>query len=457
MSIRVGMRAMARPAMGPVALPWHAGWNFRKSHEIVGTSSGAQSEYQVQVNVHREEGVDADKDVYVGEKCLADYADIRFTAEDGETLLKHCLRIIAAGYGSDFLTGGTASASSEWPGDGYVAAYAFDNNEATRWSSNAVAKPHWVKYDLGVGVTKTARKLRLKPFGTQVANFKLQGSNNDSDWDDIISKTCNGSSNWQEWTFANATAYRYYRILVTSGDAALQSSIWEIELMEALADYALCWVKMPSTPEDLDIVLIYVYYGNTEAETTSSRRDTMWLYADFEDDLEDFNGPLCNGFSAARVDEATQGWCAYTSEDDGGGTHTCREPGDLAGSIHQIIAKASGEGFAILVERWRAKSTTTAGWVTNAQVTLADFNGDPFLWRYAYSEGGMLDTGWTTETIWRTVTTEIEGYTSLYLTFGFGDSWVADYSQMNWFDLISIRKYVSPEPGHGDWGAEETI
>ena len=138
------------------------------------------------------------------------------------------------GYGSDFLTGGTASASSEWPGGGYVAAYAFDDNEATRWSSADVAKPHWVKYDLGVGVSKTAAKLRLFNFIHQVKDFKLQGSNNDSDWDDILSETSTDAGAWQEWTFVNATAYRYYRILVTSGYAYNQSSIWEIELMEAL-------------------------------------------------------------------------------------------------------------------------------------------------------------------------------------------------------------------------------
>ncbi len=135
-------------------------------------------------------------------------------------------------YGSDFLIGGTTSASSEWPTGGYEAELAFDNNEATRWSSADVSKPHWVKYDLGVGVTKTARKLRFKNYINQVEDFKLQGSNNDSDWDDLLSETCGAADAWREWTFANATAYRYYRILVTSGYTANQSSIWEIELME---------------------------------------------------------------------------------------------------------------------------------------------------------------------------------------------------------------------------------
>ena len=41
----------------------------------------------------------------------------------------------------------------------WVAGNAFDDDEVTRWSSDNSALPHWIKYDLGEGVTKTARKL----------------------------------------------------------------------------------------------------------------------------------------------------------------------------------------------------------------------------------------------------------------------------------------------------------
>ena len=145
--------------------------------------------------------------------------------------------------GSDFLNDGTASADSERPNAGrWVAANAFDNDEATAWMSTNTPFPHWVKYDLGSGVSKTARRLRLKPMfyngHSYLADFKLQGSNNDSDWTDIISETAADTEDWQEWEFENNTAYRYYRIYATSSYQDLWASIKEIELMELDISYA---------------------------------------------------------------------------------------------------------------------------------------------------------------------------------------------------------------------------
>ena len=140
-----------------------------------------------------------------------------------------------AGYGSDVLTGGTPSASSFYSA-GYEADKAVDDNESTRWDSANTPAPHWWKYDLGVAVTKTIRKLRYKAEGEYAPNaFKLQGSNNDSDWTDILSTNGAANSNWQEWTFSNSTAYRYYRIYVIScsefkGYNAVM--LKEIEMME---------------------------------------------------------------------------------------------------------------------------------------------------------------------------------------------------------------------------------
>ncbi|GAJ16231.1 unnamed protein product, partial [marine sediment metagenome] len=134
-------------------------------------------------------------------------------------------------YSPDFCEGGTASADSEYSAT-YSADKAFDNLVATYWVSTDTAAPHWIKYDLGDGVTKTARKLRLKP--TYVKDFKLQGSNDDSEWDDILTAQAADNENWQEWEFANATAYRYYRLYITSSwctdpDYAI---VYEIELQE---------------------------------------------------------------------------------------------------------------------------------------------------------------------------------------------------------------------------------
>lgn len=135
-------------------------------------------------------------------------------------------------YGSDICTGGAATASSTY--NTYVAGNAFDDNEGTRWISAQYSEPpQWIKYNLGVGVTKVVGKLRLKDAHAWIKDFILQGSNNDSDWDNIYTGQVAQNNNWQEFTFPNSTAYRYYRFYMTSdwGDP-WGASIWEMEMME---------------------------------------------------------------------------------------------------------------------------------------------------------------------------------------------------------------------------------
>jgi len=142
-------------------------------------------------------------------------------------------------YGSDILTSGTPSADTEH-GAGYEADKACDNNETTRWSSNDTAMPHWWKYDLGEGVTKVVRKLRIRQYKAidgQIKDFKLQGSNNDSDWDDIYTGQAANEDTWQDFTFTNTTTYRYYRVWITSSwyaTAPNYASTWEFEMKEII-------------------------------------------------------------------------------------------------------------------------------------------------------------------------------------------------------------------------------
>lgn len=121
------------------------------------------------------------------------------------------------GYGSDILNDGTASASSE--NASFLAPKAVDNLLAgSRWITQVNQNTGWWKYDLGVGVTKTVRKFRYigEHNNQQIKDFTLQGSNDDSNYDVLLTQTAASSQAWQEWTFANSTAYRYYKIVWTS-------------------------------------------------------------------------------------------------------------------------------------------------------------------------------------------------------------------------------------------------
>ena len=157
-------------------------------------------------------------------------------------------------YGPDFCPGGMTADSvyASMPPTYYHAFSAFDDDETTRWSSTHTSLPHWVRYDLGEGLEKVARKLRLLPFkydaesNQQISDFKLQGSNvvdpepaNDNDWTTLLDETAANTGEWQAWEFENLIAYRYYRIKVTdTWEVApiypFTASIHEIEIFEVI-------------------------------------------------------------------------------------------------------------------------------------------------------------------------------------------------------------------------------
>jgi len=118
----------------------------------------------------------------------------------------------------DQTTGGTATADSILSAS-YIADYAFDDNLSTMWYSANVVFPHWLKYDFGNGNSKTITKASITPYSGYLKDFKIQGSNNDSAWTDLYigDHANNGSKEYYEFT--NSTAYRYYRIYITTNYA----------------------------------------------------------------------------------------------------------------------------------------------------------------------------------------------------------------------------------------------
>ncbi|MHA1743031.1 MAG: DUF2341 domain-containing protein, partial [Candidatus Heimdallarchaeota archaeon] len=63
-------------------------WHYRKMHEIIGSSAGSQTDYQIRVEVHRGSGSDSGEVVYLDGYCREDFGDIRFysDAEGNEPL-----------------------------------------------------------------------------------------------------------------------------------------------------------------------------------------------------------------------------------------------------------------------------------------------------------------------------------------------------------------------------------
>jgi len=67
---------------------WLTGWQYRKSH-VINYAAGAGTLYQKRVKVWYGSGTDSDENVYVAGKCRTDFGDIRFTDDDGTTLLDY--------------------------------------------------------------------------------------------------------------------------------------------------------------------------------------------------------------------------------------------------------------------------------------------------------------------------------------------------------------------------------
>jgi hypothetical protein len=80
-----------------VAGSWLTGWTYRKSHTMIGAAN-ANSNYQIKVNVTRSTGTDSGEKVFVGTKCQTDFDDIRFTDNDGITLLDYWRETYSANY-----------------------------------------------------------------------------------------------------------------------------------------------------------------------------------------------------------------------------------------------------------------------------------------------------------------------------------------------------------------------
>jgi len=144
---------------------------------------------------------------------------------------------MAAAY-VDVTGSGIASASSDQYGD--VAAHAFDDDLGTRWRSYGdLDQPSfWLKYDLGAGNERAIARYSLTTtyfVNYQPIDWELQGSNDDQAWTPLhtVTDAPTATSTRTEYSYANDTAYRYYRVFVTeTGDLPNYAvSFGEVELL----------------------------------------------------------------------------------------------------------------------------------------------------------------------------------------------------------------------------------
>ena len=76
---------------------WLTGWNRRKLLTITGSTAGAQTDYQMKLIVHKATGTDTSTDIYLGTNVNNDLSDLRFTSNNGSTLLSYWIESYTSG------------------------------------------------------------------------------------------------------------------------------------------------------------------------------------------------------------------------------------------------------------------------------------------------------------------------------------------------------------------------
>ncbi|WP_282942693.1 chondroitinase-B domain-containing protein [Paenibacillus sp. RC67] len=130
----------------------------------------------------------------------------------------------SANVGVNLALGKTAVASSEWSST-YSAAKAVDGTTSTRWaSSKGLIAGEWLQVDLGTS-QPYSKVIICETTHAGIASFKLQSSNDGTNFTDIISGTTIGSS--KTITF-NPITSRYIRLLILSGTGEANVNEFEV-------------------------------------------------------------------------------------------------------------------------------------------------------------------------------------------------------------------------------------
>ncbi len=334
---------------------WLDGWGYRKSHNITGSSGGAQTNYVVKIKVYFGAGVDGTEaymgdtigKVYCDSTCQVDFDDIRLTTSDGNTLIDH-----------------------------------------------------WLKEKVN-------------------------------------------------------------------------------------SDYAIFEVEVPSIPADPDDALIFIYWGNVGAASASNIYNTYGVYIgdDFEEcDLgrwdDDDVGVGVSDCTDTVVFERGYAWRGYDGVDAGGVAQSSKT---ITGTSYLAAEVAVRVGTVQPNEKNTVQFFLSLG-AANRMRLRAQYikNNDEVKVEYhtgiAWTDMvTSLDeeTWYQLKIYWKDTTFDVYVYdaTGALLGFGIGltgegtgnvddvllrQTCTTGGSGYSYQDIVRVRKYVSPEPGHGVWGAEET-
>lgn len=138
---------------------------------------------------------------------------------------------------TNYALSATATADTEYS-TSYVASNAIDRQwlkqDGDAWVSTGISSTHWLKLDFGG--TRNISKFVLKHVGVRgdpnynTRDFKIQGSDDGTNWTDLVTITGNTSSETTH-TLTSPASYRYARLYITNSNGGLDnySRIYEFQ------------------------------------------------------------------------------------------------------------------------------------------------------------------------------------------------------------------------------------
>ena len=253
--------------------------------------------------------------------------------------------------------------------------------------------------------------------------------------------------------------------------------------MKVDGDYAVFWVEVADDLSSSNAT-IYIYYGKSDATTTSNGTNTFILFDNFDGTDIDFNKWSLigdTGISYSVSSSLLKFWKPSTGSLQRNLSHNlteisnnymfearCRTESDDTTYKYKLGVEISNENLVpasasnlvyMAINRWQ--SSENWNWRCEKKV-----NG---VWSNVANSGSeTITTNWRVFGIARigttfyafkdyqqkastTIGTITNNYVMLY-------NWLDTVSsdKYNTYDWARVRKYVSPEPSHGAWGSEET-
>jgi len=141
------------------AAPWLAGYSYRKKIPITG-QTGAGTNYQVSLEVHSGSGSDSNGVVYLANHCQDFPNDIRFTGDDGQTLLDYWIAKKDMGIQDYFGSNGISQPLNHI---NYPSAVCYNNKTYIVWQADVGFDPYITFYNHSTATWGSVVKVASNP------------------------------------------------------------------------------------------------------------------------------------------------------------------------------------------------------------------------------------------------------------------------------------------------------